>query len=109
MPQSLRGTFHGGPQKFKLQCSYETEINSKLPRPNEILHSKMQLQSFIRIQNCSFLHSIIAYGGVVWGAIAPSPLFSKDGPRDSFKIEEKIAGYRFGKIFPRNGRLILRN
>ena len=31
------------------------------------------------------------------GAIAPPPLFSKDGPRDSFKIEEKIAGNRFGK------------
>ena len=39
------------------------------------------------------------------GGNCPPPLFSKDGPRDSFKIEEKIAGYRFGKIFPRNGRL----
>ena len=46
--------------------------------------------------------------GVVWGGNCP-PRFSKDGPRDSFKIEEKIAGYSFGKIFPRNGRLMLRN
>ena len=32
------------------------------------------------------------------GAIAPPPLLPKDGPRDSFKIEEKMVGYRFGKI-----------
>ena len=32
------------------------------------------------------------------GAIAP-PLLPKDGPRDSSKIDEKMAGYRLGKIF----------
>ena len=63
---------------------------------------KMPLSSFaISLDGCSGVR-----GGM--GGNCP-PLFSKDGPRDSFKIEEKIAGYRFGKIFPRNGRLILRN
>ena len=35
--------------------------------------------------------------GGVWGQLPAPPLLPKDGPRDSFKIEEKIAGYRFGK------------
>ena len=35
------------------------------------------------------------YGGGK-GAIAP-PLLPKGGPRDSFKIEEKMVGYRFCK------------
>ena len=39
----------------------------------------------------------------VWGC---PPLLPKDSARDSFKIEEKMAGYRFGKNL---GRMRLRN
>ena len=35
--------------------------------------------------------------GGMWGDNCPPPLLPKDGPRDSFKIEDKMAGYRFGK------------
>ena len=29
--------------------------------------------------------------------VAIAPTFAKSSPRDSFKVEEKMAGYRFGK------------
>ena len=44
-----------------------------------------------------YLSQPVAWPRSGMGGNCPSPLFSKDGPRDSFKIEEKMAGYRFGK------------
>ena len=59
-------------------------------------------------ENKSIVNGVKFYGhgnnrqwrghGVVWGGNCPPPLLPKDGPRDSFKIEEKMVGYRFGKI-----------